>query len=67
MVYQDGMIVEIGDRIETNDMPDEYEPEEAIVAKIGKIKLQAELTNENIKNRKIWLKPDDCELIARSM
>jgi hypothetical protein len=67
MVYQDGEVVEIGDRIEVNDMPDEYEPEEAIVIKIGKIKLQAELTNECIKNRKIWLRPDDCSLIARSM
>lgn len=65
MTYGDGEAIEIGDQVEVNDNPEHFEAEEATVLKIGKGKLQVEYTNEYIKNRKVWVSPQHCELIAR--
>jgi len=63
--YRDDMEVELGDTVEVDESPKEFEPEEAVVTKIGKKKIQVEYTNTLIKNRKVWADPKDCDLIAR--
>lgn len=65
MEYRDGMEVELGDTVEVDEAPKEFEPEEATVIKLGKQKIQVEYTNTLIKNRKVWVKPGDCDLISR--
>lgn len=65
MEYRDGMGVELGDTVEVDESPAEFEPEEATVIKLGKQKIQVEYTNTLIRNRKVWVKPTDCDLIAR--
>lgn len=65
MEYRDGMEVELGDTVEVDVSPEEFEPEEAAVIRLGKQKIQIEYKNTLIKNRKVWVKPSDCDLIAR--
>ena len=65
LYYGDGEIVELGDICEVNDSEDEFEPEEAKVIKLGLKRIQVELTNELITNRKEWVSPENCELVCR--
>lgn len=63
--YGDGEKVELGDTVEVNDRPDEFEPEEARVIRLGSSKIKVEYINEHIKPRKVFVMPGHCELIAR--
>jgi hypothetical protein len=63
--YGDGEKVELGDTVEVNDRPDEFEPEEAKVIRLGSSKIRVEYINEHIKPRKVFVMPGHCELIAR--
>jgi hypothetical protein len=63
--YGDGEKVELGDTVEVNDRPDEFEPEEARVIRLGNAKIRVEYINEHIKPRKVFVMPGHCELIAR--
>lgn len=65
MTYPDGETIEMGDLVEYNDEPERFEPEEAVVLKIGKGKLHLEYTNTAIPRRKFWGKPEHCQMIRR--
>lgn len=63
MMYQDGTTVELGDRCEVR--AEGFESEEAVVAAIGKKKIQVEYVNEYIKPRREYVFPHACDLLAR--
>gem|GEM_PF-1219003 len=62
--YGDGVAVELGDQIEVNDDPD-FEPEAAIVIKIGKGSIRIQWKNKWIKPHTQFVKPEICELVRR--
>lgn len=63
--YGDGEPVELGDIMEVNDRPEEFEPEEAEVIRLGSAKIQVEYVNPYIKPRKVFVVPGDCVMLRR--
>jgi hypothetical protein len=66
MTYRDGIEVELGDTVEVDECPEELEPEEAIVLKLGKKTLFVEWSNPHLNPRKEWVYATDCDLVSRS-
>ena len=63
MKYRDGEEVALDDVIEVYDPNDQYEPERAVVVKVGKRKIQVEFYAANIP--KEYVDPANCEMISR--
>lgn len=65
MNYRDGEEVALDDTIEVYDPDDQFEPERAMVVKVGKRKIQVEFFVVNVP--KEWVNSTDCEMISRGM
>ena len=65
MTYRDGEEVALDDVIEVYDPDDQYEPERAVVVKVGKRKIQVEFFAVNVP--KEWVESKHCEMISRGM
>ena len=63
MKYRDGEEVALDDVIEVYDPDDQYEPERAVVVKVGKRKIQVEFFAVNVA--KEWVESKHCEMISR--
>jgi hypothetical protein len=67
MIDRDGEVLCLGDVVEVDEDPEQFEAERAQIVKVGKHKVKVRFLGFGIKPEKQWVKPQDCILLEREI